>query len=110
MTLKPLDVLKKGLSKVTQGFKVRRDELNVKLARKESISSSDEYWLDHEGNTVDEQCVIDTLEAASDYERGVERLDEPGKAIVTKLRELASGLAKVAGNKRKRTFFGAFSS
>jgi len=85
MTPKPLDVLKKGLSKITQGFKVRRDELNAKLARKESISSSDEYWLDHEGNTVDEQRVIDTLEAASDYERGVKRLDGPGKAIVTKV-------------------------
>jgi len=43
MTLKPLDVLKKGLSKITQSFKVRKDELNAKLARKESISSSDEY-------------------------------------------------------------------
>ena len=107
MTPKPLDVLKKGLSKITQGFKVRRDELNAKLARKESISSSDEYWLDHhdEANTVDEQRVIDTLEAASDYERGVKRLDGPGKAIVTKLRELAGDLAKVAGKKRIRTFF-----
>ena len=105
MTPKPLDVLKKGLSKITQGFKVRRDELNAKLARKESISSSDEYWLDHEENTVDEQRVIDTLKAASDYECGVKRLDGPGKAIVMKLRELAGDLAKVAGKKRIRTFF-----
>jgi len=60
MTLKPLDVLKKGLSKITQSFKVRKDELNAKLARKESISPSDEYWLDHEANTVDEQRVIET--------------------------------------------------
>ena len=42
MIPKPLDVLKKGLSKITQGFKVRRDELNAKLAREESISSSDD--------------------------------------------------------------------
>jgi hypothetical protein len=56
MTLeKPLNVLKKGLSKVTQSLKVRKDELNAKLARKESISSSDEHWLDHEGNIIDEQ-------------------------------------------------------
>jgi predicted RNase H-like nuclease (RuvC/YqgF family) len=109
MTLKPLDVLKKGLSKITQNFKGRKDELKAKLARKESISSSDERWLDHEGNTVDEQRVIDTLEAASDYERGLERLDEPGKAIVKKLREWAGDLAKVAVKKRKRTyFFGRF--
>ena len=103
-------MLKKGLSKITQGFKVCRDELNAKLAHKESISSSDEYWLDHEGNIVDEQHVIDTLEATSDYEHGVERLDKPGKAIVTKLRELASGLAKVAGNKQKHMFLRAFFS
>ena len=44
MTLKPLNVLKKGLSKITQGLKVHRDELNAKLAHKESISSSDKYW------------------------------------------------------------------
>ena len=105
MTPKPLDVLKKGLYKITQGFKVRRDELNAKLARKESISSSDEYCLDHEANTVDKQHVIDTLEAASDYERGVKRFDGPGKEIVTKLRELAGDLAKVAGKKRICTFF-----
>jgi hypothetical protein len=100
MTLKPLDVLKKGLYKFTQSFEVRKNELNAKLARKESISSLDEYWLDHEGNTVDEQRVIEILEAASDYERGVEGLDEPGKAIVKKLREWAGDLAKVAGKKR----------
>jgi hypothetical protein len=58
MTLeKPLDVLKKGLSKITQSLKVRKDELNAKLARKESISSSGEHWLDHEGNIIDEQHV-----------------------------------------------------
>jgi hypothetical protein len=72
MTLNALDVFKTGLSKVTQILKVRRDELSAKLAQKESISSSDEHWLDHEGNTVDEQRVIEALEAASDYERGVE--------------------------------------
>ena len=84
-------MLKKGLGKITQAFKVHRDELNAKLACKESITSSDKYWLDHEENSVDEQHVIDTLDAASDYEHGVKRLDEPGKAIVMKLRELASG-------------------
>jgi len=74
------------------------DQLNVMV----------QYWLDHEANTVDEQRVIETLEAASDYECGVEGLDEPGKAIVKKLREWAGDLAKVAGEKWKRTFFGDF--
>ena len=47
MTLKPLNVLEKGLSDITQSFKVRKDELNAKLARKASISSLDEHWLDN---------------------------------------------------------------
>ena len=92
MTLKPLDVLKKGLSKITQSFEVHRDELNAKLARKESISSLDEHWLDHEGNTVDEQCVLETLEADSDYEHGVEQLDEAEKTVVKNLGEWAGDL------------------
>jgi hypothetical protein len=105
MAPKPLEVLKKGLAKFTETIKTRKKELSAKLARAETISSSDEHWLDNEGNTVDEQHVLDTLESASDYERGIERLDENGKAIVKKLREWAGDLAKVTGNKRKRTSF-----
>jgi len=40
--------------------------------------------LDHEADTGDEQHVLGDLEAASDYERGLARLDENGKAIVRK--------------------------
>jgi len=43
---------------------------------KRTISSADEHWLDHEANIVDEQRVIENLEAASDYERGLARLDD----------------------------------
>ena len=50
-------------------------------------------------NTVDEQCVIDELEAASDYERGLARLDDGGRAIVKKLQKWGGDLAQVAGNK-----------
>ncbi len=105
MTLKPLDILKKGFSKFTTTIKARKDELNTKLAQKETISSLDEHWLDNEANPIDEQRVLDTLESASDYEQGVERLDENGKAIVKKLREWAGDLPKEAGKKRKRMDF-----
>ena len=57
--------------------------------------------MDHEANTVDEERVLHDLETASDDERGLERLDEDGKAIVKKLREWAGDLMKVAGSKRK---------
>lgn len=104
MPLKPLEILKKGLSKFTKTIKARRDDLNTKLSRKETISSADEQWLDHDANVIDEERVLETLEAASDYERGLERLDEKGKEIVKKLREWAGDLAKVAGKKRARMF------
>ena len=102
---KPLDILKKGLAKLKKKFKAKKEHLEAKLFRQESISSSDERWLDNEGNTVDEQRVIDTLESSSNYERGLENLDEPGKVIVKKLREWGGELAKAVGSKRKRTRF-----
>ena len=105
MALKPLEVLKKGLAKITETIKTRKKELGAKLARAETILSSDERWLDGEANTVDEQCVLDTLQSASDYSQGLEQLDENGKAIVRKLREWAGDLAKVAENKQKHTTF-----
>ena len=105
MTPNRLDILKEGLSKFSKTVKDRKDKLNAKLSRKEPISSADEQWLDYEANTVDEQRILDDLEAASDYERGLAQLDEAGKGIVKKLREWAGDLAKVAGKKRKRMRF-----
>lgn len=103
MAPKPLEILKKGLDKFSKKIKTRKDALTLKLSRRESISSADERWLDHEANTVEEERILQDLEEASDYERGFERLDDNGKAIVKKLREWAGDLMKVAGNKRKRT-------
>jgi hypothetical protein len=84
----------------------RKETLIAKLSRGEAISSANEQWLDQEANTVDEVHILQELEAASDYERGFERLDEGGKAIVKKLRVWAGDLMKVAGNKQKcRNFY-----
>ena len=102
MASKPLNILKKGLDKFSKAIKNRKDALNLKLSKMESISEADEQWLDHEANTVDEERVLHDLETASDYKRGLERLDNDGKAIVKKLREWAGDLMKVAGTKRKR--------
>ena len=59
--------------------------------------------MDHEANTVDEQHVLDILEAASDYEKEVGRLDENSKGILKKLQDWAGDMNKPAGQKRKRT-------
>ena len=101
ITLKPLEVLKKGLTKLSQKTKTKQDELTAKLSRSKTILSADEQWLDHDGNLIDEQHVLDILESASDYDRGVEWLDGNGKAIVKKLRKWAGDLVKIVGNKRK---------
>ena len=108
MASKPLDILKKGLAKLKNSFKTKKEHLEAKLSRQESISSSDERWLDNEGNTIDEQRVIETLESSSNYEKGLENLDEAGKVIVKKLREWSGELAKAVGKKRKRTSFKFF--
>jgi len=44
MTLKPLDILKKGFAKLTQTIKKKRDDLNMKLSQQEDILSVDEQW------------------------------------------------------------------
>lgn len=105
MSPKPLDILKKGLTKFKTVIKAHKDELNAKLARMETISAIDDHWLDNEANTVDEEHILEALEAASDYERAVGKLDEKDKALVKKLREWAGDLARVAGNKWKCTSF-----
>ncbi|KAG6894045.1 hypothetical protein C0992_007700, partial [Termitomyces sp. T32_za158] len=71
---------------------------------KEDISASDEEWLDKEGNLIDEERVVELLDEASDYERGLEQLDSHQKTIVNKLEELVEETQKVIGpgNKRKR--------
>ncbi|KAH8985149.1 hypothetical protein EDB92DRAFT_2029269 [Lactarius akahatsu] len=102
MSLNPLKVLKRGFSEFSGKIKERKDTLIKKLSRGEAISPSDEQWLDHEGNTIDEECILEVLQSAPDYERAVSELDDDGKAIVRKLREWAGASTKVAGNKRKQ--------
>ena len=41
MTSKPLDILKKGLAKLKISFKAKKEHLEAKLSRQESISSLD---------------------------------------------------------------------
>ena len=47
---------------------------------------------------------MDILENASDYDRGLEELNDEQKGVVMMLRKVAGDLSKVAGNKRKRAF------
>ena len=91
------------IARFKETIKTRKKEFSAKLAKAETISSSDEH---NKANTVEEEHVLDTLESASDYKQGLGCLDKDGKAIMKKLREWAGDLAKVAGHEWKRmTFF-----
>lgn len=106
MPLKPLDILKKGYAKLEQDIKSKKAKLSAKLSQGETISTSEEQWLDNDGNLIDEQQTLDILESASNYESAVAELDEGQKAIVKKLRQLAGDLApEVPAKKRTRTYF-----
>jgi hypothetical protein len=106
-TAKPLNVLRKAFSKLKKSFEKRRKDLLDRLARREKLTDDDENWLDNDGNLVTEERVIDTLDAASDFERGVERLSDDEKAAFQRLRQ-AAGLQP--SKKRKRMFHHSCSS
>ncbi|KAG6828173.1 hypothetical protein H0H87_002752, partial [Tephrocybe sp. NHM501043] len=72
-------VLKKGFKTLRDKVKAKKGKLKILLAEQKSILSKDEAWMDHKGNLVDLEKVVDKLETASDYERCVERLDEEEK-------------------------------
>ena len=100
MSKNPLDVLKSGLTNLKNLTKTRRDDLLARLHRKEKISAKEEEWLDNAANPVDEEAVVVLLENASDYERGLTRLNLQQKSLVEKLKELSEKVV-LAGRKRK---------
>ncbi|KIK81932.1 hypothetical protein PAXRUDRAFT_154900 [Paxillus rubicundulus Ve08.2h10] len=66
--MKPLEILKKGLTKLQQQIRDQKTRLEGKLKAGQPLSDSDEEWLDNAGNLVDEERVGDTLDNASDYD------------------------------------------
>ena len=88
MSENPLHVLQKGLAKLKDSVRERKNNLLACLNRKERISDEDEEWLDNAGNTVDEEAVLDLLENTSDYEHSLAQLTAQQKILVEKLKEL----------------------
>jgi hypothetical protein len=87
-----LVILKRGLLALQKQTQVRRLELQKDLREKRKISKVDEGWLDGMGNLVDEEQLIEHLESASDYQKGIESLDVKDREIVEKLQRLGSGI------------------
>ena len=74
MSKKPLHMLQKGLVKLKDSIKLRKDNLLACLNGEEKISEEDKEWLDNAGNLVDEEAVVDLLENVSEYECGLTQL------------------------------------
>ena len=105
MLKSPLAVLRKGLNVLEKHVSARKSKLQALLQWNEKLSTVDEEWLDRDGNLVDEQRVLDTLEAASDYDRALDELNSGDKGLVLKLRELAGDVSKVVGMKQKSMLY-----
>ena len=101
MSPHPLETLKKGFSELFRNIKDRKGKLNVRLSQGEAISPSDKQWLDNEGNTIDDERILEALELAPDYNKAVAKLDSNEQEIMRKLREWAGcgSSAKVVGKK-----------
>ena len=82
MARNPLDILRKDLNTLKQHVQSCKTKFKAQLKWKKKLTEVDKHWLDNEGNIVDEQCVLKTLEAASDYRGGIERLNDTNKGIV----------------------------
>ncbi|KAJ7347820.1 hypothetical protein DFH08DRAFT_808595 [Mycena albidolilacea] len=95
-----LEILRKGLAVFKKHIKKRKDVLLEHLKQSEKISEEDADWLDNQANHVDEEALIHNLETASDYERGISRLDSKQKELFQSLRE--PGGEGNPSNKRKR--------
>ncbi|KAH9005176.1 hypothetical protein EDB86DRAFT_2825485 [Lactarius hatsudake] len=104
MSLNPLKILKRGFAEFLGKIKERKDTLIKKLSRVKPFPhpmSGGCHWLDHEGNTIDEECILEVLQSAPDYERAVSELDNDRKAIVRKLREWAGASDKAQIKRRQ---------
>ena len=86
-----IDLLKKGLHILRNQVQERKSRIKSDQKAGTVFSESDEDWLDGEGNLVNEERVVQDLEEASDYERGLGRLDAEGRGIVQRLQVLGGG-------------------
>jgi hypothetical protein len=97
--MKPVEMLRKGLAKLRRQISDRKTSLEAALKASQPVSEADQDWLDNEGNLIDEECVVDLLDHASDFERGLERLNSHEQSLVENLRLLAGD--KTPSKKRK---------
>ena len=62
--MKPIEVLKKGLARLHDQIRERKAKLDIDLKASRPILEVDQDWLDGDGNLVDEEKVVETLDSA----------------------------------------------
>lgn len=63
-------------------------QLQTRLSQGQSISASDEQWLDGPANLTDKTLLMDKLGEASDFQQALDALSLPEKNIVRQLQRL----------------------
>ena len=84
--------------------------LKLHLKAQEKISAADETWLDQDGNHVDEEALLSTLGAASNFEHALTLLNPGEKKVLDGLVEVgkegmsasSSGQGKNVSKKHQR--------
>ncbi|KAJ7433270.1 hypothetical protein FB451DRAFT_1196274 [Mycena latifolia] len=94
--------LSTSLNALEKAVSTRKEALLARLGREERITDEDAEWLDNEANDVEERALIEELEKASDFERGLGRLDSVKRKLVEKLKQLADGGGKENSEKLRR--------
>ena len=102
-----IELLRKGLTALEKHVAKRKAAIEDRLKKKEHVDDDDTTWLDGPANLIDERRALDLIENASDYEKGLSRLDQGLRAAVERMKEFAAGVknsvmaSKVPSAKRK---------
>jgi len=105
IVMKLVDILKKGLQKLCDQTYDRKVKLEAELKANRPMSEVDEEWLDHTGNLVAEERVVEKLDKTLDYDALLKELDQQEKFIVQKLTELGNGQISACSKKQKSMAF-----
>ena len=97
-----LAILKAGLAALKSKAEIRKNDLLNRLKAQEKISAADEPWLDQEGNYVDEEALLNTLGAASNFEHALTLLNPEEKKVLDGLVEMGKGGMSTSSSGQER--------
>jgi hypothetical protein len=91
-----------GLQIIQSQVQDRKLRLMTDMRAGKELTESEEEWLDHAGNLVDEERIVELLKNASDYQKAFECLNKEDKGVVERLQALGSKGKAVISKKRRR--------